>query len=79
MAATLNASPTSAQHAGEIWGSWSENVASWTTDQPPVIKVVRYEDLLDDPIGNFTAIAEHLRFGASPGRDRGSGQPRLVR
>lgn len=66
MAAPLNASPTTTQAAAEIWGSWSENVASWTTNPSPVIKVVRYEDLINDPIAVFTAIAEHMRLGATP-------------
>ena len=66
MAMTLWAPPPTERLAPEIWGSWSENVLSWTTESPPVIKVVRYEDLLNDPIGNFTAVAEHMRLGATP-------------
>jgi hypothetical protein len=66
MAAHLNASPSTDVLAAEIWGSWSENVRSWTTNPPPVIKVVRYEDLLDDPVAGFTAIAEHMRISAMP-------------
>ncbi len=66
MAATMTAPPPSEILAPEIWGSWSENVRSWTTEPPPVIKVLRYEDLLDDPIGSFTSVAEHMRIGASP-------------
>ena len=67
LGAHLNASPTTDLLVAEIWGSWSENVKSWTTDPPPVIRVVRYEDLIADPIGSFTAIAEHMRIGATPG------------
>jgi hypothetical protein len=66
MGVTLNASRNTGGAAPEIWGSWSENVGSWTTDPPPVIKVVRYEDLLLDPVGSFTAIAEHMRLGGKP-------------
>jgi hypothetical protein len=66
MAATLTAPPPTPLLAPEIWGSWSENVRSWTTDPPPVIKVVRYEDLLADPVTAFTGIAEHMRIGATP-------------
>jgi hypothetical protein len=66
MAAHLNASPTTGELVAEIWGSWSENVGSWTAKASPVIKVVRYEDLLDDPIAGFGAIAEHMRIGAAP-------------
>lgn len=66
MGVPLNASTTTEFQAAEIWGSWSENVRSWTADPPAVIKVVRYEDLIADPIAGFTAIAEHMRFGATP-------------
>lgn len=66
MGAPLNASPSTADQAAEIWGTWSENVRSWTTNPPSVIKVVRYEDMIDEPTTTFTAIAEHMRFGATP-------------
>ena len=65
MAAPLMAPPATVILAPEIWGTWSENVYSWTTDPPPPIKVVRYEDLLADPIAGFTGIVEHMRMGAS--------------
>ena len=66
MAATLTAPPPTDRLTPEIWGSWSENVRSWTTEPPPVIKVLRYEDMLADPVAVGTAIAEHMRIGASP-------------
>ena len=65
MGTTLLAPPPDIKLAPEIWGSWSENVFSWTTDPPPPIKVVRYEDLIADPITGFTGVAEHMRIGAS--------------
>lgn len=66
MAATLNASVGSESAVPEIWGSWSENVASWTVDPPPVILIVRYEDLLADPRERFTEIVEHMSLDATP-------------
>jgi hypothetical protein len=45
-------------------GSWSENVASWTSPERPSVHVVRFEDLLADPKARFGAIARHLRIGA---------------
>jgi hypothetical protein len=66
LGAHLNASTTTDLLVAEIWGSWSENVRSWTTNTPPVIKVVRYEDLIENPVAGFGAIAEHMRIGASP-------------
>ena len=66
MASPLNASIGTEKSAPEIWGSWSENVASWTTDPPPVIHVVRYEDLLANPRERFVEIVEHMRLDATP-------------
>jgi len=66
MGAHLNASPSTELLAAEIWGSWSENVKSWTANAPQVVKVVRYEDLIADPIAQFTAVADHMRIGATP-------------
>lgn len=53
--------------APEVWGSWSEHVVSWTADSPPVILVLRYEDMLARPLESFTAVAGHMRLGAEPG------------
>jgi Sulfotransferase domain len=64
MGATLKAPPPTPLLVPEVWGSWSQNVLSWTTDPPPVIRVMRYEDLLDDPVAQFTAVAEHMRIEA---------------
>lgn len=62
LGATLNASHSTQYRASEIWGSWSENVGSWTTDSPPVILVMRYEDLLAGPRDRFGEIVSHLRL-----------------
>ena len=35
-----------ATHVYEIYGSWSENVLSWTQHPNPGLHVVRYEDML---------------------------------
>lgn len=66
MGAELNASIATEFSVPEIWGSWTVNVRSWTTDSPPVIKVVRYEDLLADPRGQFTEIVDHMRLDVTP-------------
>jgi hypothetical protein len=44
----------------QMWGSWSENVATWTRKPDPSLFVMRYEDLLMDPIVPFTALVEFL-------------------
>jgi hypothetical protein len=48
----------------EMWGTWSEHVASWTAKPQESVLVVRYEDLIADPVGKFAEIAVHLRQGA---------------
>jgi hypothetical protein len=45
----------------EVWGSWSENVLSWTGAGEESLLVLRYEDMLADPVAAFTAVATHLR------------------
>jgi hypothetical protein len=40
-------------------------VFSWTREPHEAVIVVRYEDLIADPIKHFTAISEHLRQGAN--------------
>jgi hypothetical protein len=50
----------------EIWSSWSRHVWSWTRNPHPAIRVMRYEDMLDDPLTSFTALARHLQLAATP-------------
>jgi hypothetical protein len=50
----------------EVWGSWSENVMSWTSTGDESLLVLRYEDMAADPITAFTKVATHLRQKASP-------------
>jgi len=47
-----------------LLGSWSEHVASWTATQTPALHVVRYEDLVADPVPRFKAIASHVSMTA---------------
>ena len=43
--------------APEFWGSWSQNVWSWTGQPNPLIMPVRYEDMLSMPNAVFRAVA----------------------
>lgn len=52
----------------EMWGTWSEHVASWTAQPQETVLVVRYEDLIADPVAKFTEITAHLR--QNPPRER---------
>ena len=42
----------------EFWGSWSQNVASWTGTPNPRIKLVRYEDMLSTPEAVLRSVAD---------------------
>ena len=54
------------QHtAYEVYGSWSENVSSWTAKPHRAILAVRYEDMLAEPVKTFRKLANHLMIEAS--------------
>lgn len=44
-----------------VFGSWSENVRSWTEPPHPAVLVVRYEDMLAKPFRSFALMAKHIR------------------
>jgi hypothetical protein len=52
--------------AGELWGSWSQHVESWTSGADDSLLVIRYEDMLTDPTQAFSAITAHLRQPCRP-------------
>ena len=41
-------------------GTWSDHVRSWTRKQPFPVLVLRYEDLLADPEGEFSKVIKHF-------------------
>lgn len=51
---------------GEVYGSWRENVASWTKNPHPAMLTLRYEDLHEDPEKSFSKLANHLRQFPNP-------------
>jgi len=54
--------PTSKTHAMEPWGSWSQNVASWTNTDQKGDLLIRFEDIAADPHGQLGRIAKHLKM-----------------
>jgi hypothetical protein len=58
--------PNSEKSVGEYYGSWSENVASWTKKKNSALLTLRYEDMHKDPVKTFGALAQHLQQHASP-------------
>lgn len=55
------ASLTEPRQVFELWGSWTQNVASWTMEKSDPVLVVRYEDMLDNTTAAFRSISDHLR------------------
>jgi hypothetical protein len=51
---------TNEQNVYELQGSWTENVESWTDPPNPKVHVMRYEDMLEAPLGAFTGLVEFL-------------------
>ena len=44
----------------EVYGSWSQHVESWTRKTHRTIYVMRYENMLVDPVRIFGGLARHL-------------------
>jgi hypothetical protein len=60
--------PASDSNVMEFVNSWSTHVKSWTQVGHPGLLIVRYEDMLDDPVKIFTDVARFL--GLRPPRER---------
>jgi len=52
----------------EPYGSWSENVESWTARKEKGLLVLRYEDLLAKGEESFGRLARHLGLQPTPGQ-----------
>jgi len=67
MMALLDAeTPINEKRVHEIWGSWTQNVESWTRKPHPAIYVMRYEDMLNDTHKTFGGLARHLLLNPTP-------------
>ncbi|MEA3477953.1 MAG: sulfotransferase domain-containing protein, partial [Bacteroidota bacterium] len=51
----------------QILTSWSNHVSSWTKDSKLPVHIIRYEDMLDDPLISFKSAVEflNLEYGES--------------
>ena len=56
--------PTNATNVHEVMGSWSQHVASWTAHPSPQLHVMRYEDMLADPLACFRGLIAFMRIAA---------------
>ena len=57
---------TTSNQVYSLFGSWSENVATWTAVDDPALLVVRYEDMAARPIETFGRIADHILLKRTP-------------
>ena len=62
--------PTTESMVGETWGNWSQNVESWTANPNPALHVMRYEDMLADPLACFVDLVRFLRIDTTKQRIR---------
>ena len=51
-----------------LQGGWSQNVLSWTRAPNPRIHVMRYEDMVADPIAAFGGLTRFLQLEVTPER-----------
>jgi len=56
--------PTNETNVHEVMGSWSQHVVSWTANPSPQLHVMRYEDMLADPLACFRGLAAFMRIAA---------------
>jgi hypothetical protein len=68
MARSTRSSPRPEQQIYEVYESWSNHVKSWTQFRHPRLLVLRYEDLLAEPLRSFTAVARALGLERDRGR-----------
>ena len=56
----------SSKKACQVVGSWSENVESWTAGTRGRILCIRFEDMLENPEGQFSDVVRFLGMNATP-------------
>ena len=60
--------PTTDMVARQFYGTWSMHVASWTQVPFPARHVVRYEDMIENPLDTFRGVAGFLGLDPPPDR-----------
>ncbi len=60
--------PTTDLIARQYYGTWSMHVASWTQVSFPARHVVRYEDMIENPLETFRGVAGFLGLDPPPDR-----------
>ncbi len=59
MARSDNVTKATKLQVTQYIASWSDHVSSWSAETRFPVLVVRYEDMLSDPVGSFRSMVEH--------------------
>jgi hypothetical protein len=59
---------TNEKSVNQVFGSWSQHVASWTQVPSPQVHVMRYEDMVETPVETFAKLANFLGLRPPPER-----------
>jgi len=62
--------PRNGINTDEFWGDWSQHVSSWRTARGLRLLLLRYEDLIADPMREFARLIEFLGLPESLSRLR---------
>jgi hypothetical protein len=68
MAEDLTGTPNEARHVPQMISSWSVHVESWTGRGERSVLLLRYEDLLDQPLKWFRKVESFLGMRKDPAR-----------
>lgn len=68
MAEEMTGTPNEARHVPQVISSWSVHVESWTARGEAGVLVLRYEDLLDNPLKGFRKVESFLGVKKDPAR-----------
>jgi len=70
LAQEMTGTPNEVHHVPQIISSWAAHVESWTARADDSILVVRYEDMLDQPLKVFRKVESFLGMKKDPARLR---------
>ncbi len=60
--------PNAETLVNEPMGTWSQHVESWTAKPNPALHVMRYEDMIANPVKSFSGLVKYLRLDAPRAR-----------
>jgi len=63
---TRNVIPANTRTVTQFLGKWSDHVRGWARTRDFKVLVLRYEDLLDDPMTGFERILRHIEVPIEP-------------